>query len=441
MSKCSAILKQVKYKKKGQERRGKSEKMPRGCGKSSSSSECSGTSSTSSSATSFSAERPAKKTHRKPPGKVGKVMRELLPAKCKKQYEKAFADFKEYSKFRNCPTEDQMLLYFDHLKGKGLAAKTLWSKFSMICTVLKTSHWKDGNSQTFPRVTAFLKRAEDDADGSKQAKTFTVEEVEQFLGMDSSQENSDQLLLLKAYLATGFFGGLRTAENYSLKKCDISTDDLGHWIVYDPKKQRGSKKRSTFLVPKTSPGFTALTTYLESVPEGHEFLWHGLKWAGKGKTAGFKISRLGINTCRKLSVQIAKTLGLPDPDRFTGHGIRRSSATRMADSGASLSEIMRFFNWSSVKTAQTYLDTSKSLLSSLSDRLQTMPKPSPTPKASEPSDPVQPPSKSLLQGFPVQPQAQSTGNVYYFSNIAEGAVITINDARHTRPEAPKSESD
>ena len=56
--------------------------------------------------------------------------------------------------------------------------------------------------------------------------------------------------------------------------------------------------------------------------------------------------------------RIATFLNLPEPDRYTGHCFRRTSATLLADGGADITTIKRHTNHKSTKVAESYIDNS-----------------------------------------------------------------------------------
>ncbi|XP_026331776.1 hemicentin-1-like [Hyposmocoma kahamanoa] len=56
--------------------------------------------------------------------------------------------------------------------------------------------------------------------------------------------------------------------------------------------------------------------------------------------------------------EIAKFLNLPDPDLYTGHSFRRTSATLLADSGADLLTLKRHGGWRSSTVAESYVEDS-----------------------------------------------------------------------------------
>ncbi|KAJ9444353.1 hypothetical protein DIPPA_11692 [Diplonema papillatum] len=152
------------------------------------------------------------------------ITKGLLPSASKEAYEKAYDDFISATGLQNgvLPTEESILVYLDGFKD--LAAKTLWSKFSMIRAVFKTRFPK--RRDEYPLATAFLKRREADSEGPKKARVFTKEQVQQFIEIDcSSKPDNDAWLFEKAFLIVGYYGGLRTQENYDLAKARIADEE------------------------------------------------------------------------------------------------------------------------------------------------------------------------------------------------------------------------
>ena len=56
---------------------------------------------------------------------------------------------------------------------------------------------------------------------------------------------------------------------------------------------------------------------------------------------------------------IATYLGLEEPEQYTGHSFRRSSASWLADSGADKDTIMWHGSWSSSTVAEGYVESSE----------------------------------------------------------------------------------
>lgn len=67
---------------------------------------------------------------------------------------------------------------------------------------------------------------------------------------------------------------------------------------------------------------------------------------------------VGINTIGKIPRQIAAYLKLENPETYTGHCFRRSSATLLADAGGDLLTLKRHGGWKSSSVAETYVEES-----------------------------------------------------------------------------------
>lgn len=64
--------------------------------------------------------------------------------------------------------------------------------------------------------------------------------------------------------------------------------------------------------------------------------------------------RVGQNTISSAPSNIADFLGLPEPNLYTGHALRRSAATILANTGANLTRIRRLGGWTS-NVAEKYI--------------------------------------------------------------------------------------
>lgn len=67
---------------------------------------------------------------------------------------------------------------------------------------------------------------------------------------------------------------------------------------------------------------------------------------------------IGINTFGAMPKTIATYLGLTNPDTYTGHSFRHTSATMLADVGADLLTLKRHGGWKSDKVAMGYVEDS-----------------------------------------------------------------------------------
>lgn len=78
---------------------------------------------------------------------------------------------------------------------------------------------------------------------------------------------------------------------------------------------------------------------------------------------------VGKHTIAKVPSLVAKFLQLSEPELFTGHCLRRTSATLLADSGANLLEIKRHGGWKSSSVAEGYIAESISNKIAISNKI------------------------------------------------------------------------
>ncbi|KAJ8973485.1 hypothetical protein NQ317_006913, partial [Molorchus minor] len=67
---------------------------------------------------------------------------------------------------------------------------------------------------------------------------------------------------------------------------------------------------------------------------------------------------VGKNTMGKIPSVVASYLKLPDVACYTGHCLRRSSATLLADAGVDITTIKRHAGWKSTTVGEGYVENS-----------------------------------------------------------------------------------
>lgn len=119
--------------------------------------------------------------------KASEVCNSLLPKTSKEKYELAYKKFMDWRKNKNiiCSfSENVLLVYFEELS-KTLKSSTLWSQYSMLRSTLSVKN--NINISKYEKLKAFLKRKSENY-APKQSKTFTCEEVQQFLECASDEK-------------------------------------------------------------------------------------------------------------------------------------------------------------------------------------------------------------------------------------------------------------
>lgn len=67
---------------------------------------------------------------------------------------------------------------------------------------------------------------------------------------------------------------------------------------------------------------------------------------------------MGHNTISMASTKIAEYLKLPNPKLYTGHSLRRTSATILVDNGGDILSLKRHGGWRSSSVAERYIEKS-----------------------------------------------------------------------------------
>lgn len=103
---------------------------------------------------------------------------------------------------------------------------------------------------------------------------------------------------------------------------------------------------------------------------------------------------IGLNKIGAMPKKIAQYLKLDNPELYTGHCFRRTSATVLADSGASLTTLKRHGGWKSNQVAEGYIEDSVENKRRIGKRISDSITTSSSTTAKQPKDPVASTSKA-----------------------------------------------
>lgn len=326
---------------------------------------------------------------------------QLLPLKSREKYEKQYELFTQWCEQKGIKTlkEEVLLAYFVTLS-KEFKPNTMWSKYSMLKNVIKIK--RDIDIGEFYKLTAFLKK-QNVGFKPKKAKIFTKEEIFSF--MNSAPD--EIYLLIKVATIFGLAGACRREELANLTTTDI--EDKGNLIIVKIRDSKNHTARNFIISEEVHNG-----TYLQLYRR-----YTGLR-PKKSNNRFFLVYRkgkcfsqsVGVNSFGKMPSEIAIFLKLPNPELYTGHSYRRSSATFLADSGEGITDIKRLGGWKSTTVAEEYIDESTSYKKGLSNKILTF-----NPKESEAV-----PSTSILPSV-----AQSAINLKNATNCTFNINVVNNN--------------
>ncbi|XP_034939752.1 uncharacterized protein [Chelonus insularis] len=214
-----------------------------------------------------------------------------------------------------------------------------WSMLRNVCNL-----YLGININTYMKLKMFIKNK---AKGyhTKKAKVLTLEEVTKFLN-----SAPDEIYLgMKVILIFGICGALRSMEIANIKMNDVQ--DTKTQFIVTIKDTKNCYPRS-FIIGEIY--YDRVKQYISLRPKDIDtdrfFLFY----------MKFKCTRnvIGKNKIAEVPKNIACYLNLPDPNRYTGHCFRRTSATLLANSGATLTTIKEHGGWRSSAVAEGYIEHS-----------------------------------------------------------------------------------
>lgn len=273
---------------------------------------------------------------------------QLIPPKSKLRYEKEYSIFEKWCAVKEVSRlqEEVFMAYFNHLSKK-FSPSSLWSKYSMIKSILKIK--KNIDLGKYFKLTSYLKRL-NDGYKPKKSKILEKSDIDKFL-----LEAPDHIYLLtKVATVFGIAGACRREELTNLTLDNIEEKDDVLIITIPETKTKVSRK---FIVsdPNKEIGYISIYVKYKSLrPEGTPHRRFFVLYR-EGKCTK---QCVGINTFGKMPANIAGYLKLPNPELYTGHCFRRSSATMLANSGSNITNIKRHGGWKSSTVAESYIEDS-----------------------------------------------------------------------------------
>ncbi|KAJ8912040.1 hypothetical protein NQ315_000533 [Exocentrus adspersus] len=194
---------------------------------------------------------------------------------------------------------------------------------------------------------------------------------EVFLAYFADLSKKDETyLMIKVAIIFGLAGACRRAELSQITIDNI--EDKGNLVVVKITDSKNHSARSFVISAEVNNGkflelYRKYANLRPSSVTSHRRFY--IKYT-KGKCS---VQCIGINTIGKIPSEIAAYLGLPNPERYTGHSFRRSSATFLTDSGEEITNIKRLGGWKSTSVAESHIEESEKQRENLSNKILTNP--------------------------------------------------------------------
>jgi integrase len=293
--------------------------------------------------------------------KAEEISEDLLPNKSKVRYNDVYEKFLAWLREENVMprdvSDDILLVYLSNLS-KTNKSSTLWSKYSMIKSCLKLK--QDIDASNFPKSIAFLKR-QSVGYQPKKSSVLTANEVSEFM----TKAPDNEWLLTKVALTLGVYGACRRDDLVNLNVNNVK--DNGTYITIFLKDGKTHSNR-TFTVTDEDCPFKPcqiIRKYMSLRPPNIKV---------DRFFVGYRLGKcfaqvVGKNMFASMPMKVAKFLGLQNPESYTGHAMRRSSASMLVEGGADLLTLKRHGGWKSSKVAEGYIEESLARKVEVSKRL------------------------------------------------------------------------
>lgn len=296
-----------------------------------------------------------------------KAIRNSLPCKSQAIYWKCYEELLVWMKGKNTKSFDEkvLLAYFDELTAK-VVPPTLWSKYSMLRTIINVQ--KNIDISKYALLRSFIKQ-QNVGYKCRKAKVFSPAELDTFLKrapdskylvtkVRASKYNAKRrsemmdihdLLCLQVVCVLGISGACRRSELHSLTINDVQREK--NVFVLKLLDTKNNKPR-TFVVEEKY--VETVQRYIDLRPSSVDTQKFFINYQN-GKCTK---QTIGINKIGRMPREIAKWLGLSNPESYTGHSFRRTSTTLLADAGADILELKKHGGWKSGQVAEGYIEES-----------------------------------------------------------------------------------
>ncbi|XP_060524184.1 uncharacterized protein LOC132700708 [Cylas formicarius] len=235
-----------------------------------------------------------------------------------------------------------MLTYFQKLSSS-LKPSSLWSLYSMLRSTINLKN--NINISEYLRLRTFLK-GQSDGYRPKKSKLLTPQQIKEFL----VTAPDEKYLFTKVGLIFGIMGGCRREELMKIQITHIQ-DLHGALLVTIPESK--TKTERQFVI--TGNSYNTCKKYIALRPQNMQNMTRFFLNYRLGKCTKQPI---GINKFGNLAKEVAKFLKLPDAMNYSGHYLRKTSASILFDSGANVGTLKRNRGWHSTSVGEAYTDDS-----------------------------------------------------------------------------------
>ncbi|KAJ8912306.1 hypothetical protein NQ315_017339 [Exocentrus adspersus] len=176
----------------------------------------------------------------------------------------------------------------------------------------------------------------------KNAKVLTLDQIDKFL----LEVPDKDFLMIKVALIFGVAGACRGKELHQLTISDVT--DMDHALLVNVRNTKNNVDRNFIINNSNKNGIDLIEVCRKYMALRKPETTH----------SRFFVRHWKKTLLEKIPQKVAEYLNLPNSTLYTGHCFRRTSASLLADSGASIDVWKRHGGWKSASVAEGYIENS-----------------------------------------------------------------------------------
>ena len=239
--------------------------------------------------------------------------------------------------------------------------------------------------EKMPQLTKKFKNWQK-SETKKQSLVFSRDQIGKFF---SDAPNDYIWLPRKVVAALGLLGTLRKSELVAIDWHNVISEQDHGITIQVTRKKTSSLLPTNFIIPEdaTFGGVNIVALIRQYIGCFQDADREGRFFRRLSKAMKATRNPMGVNNIGSVPCEIATFLQLENPKQYTGHCLRKTSATLIADSGSSLATLQRAGGWRSQTVAEGYIAESLSSKNEIAHRIADASVPSAAPSASVPISP------------------------------------------------------
>jgi len=272
------------------------------------------------------------------------------------RYQKKWLEYAKGKKFKNFKSTDDVdciLVDFFHLMAMMYAPSTLYVIYSCVNSWFIDKHGY--KLDVCLRVNKYLKQTTSTY-VTKKSKVLTATQVDYLLKY-STQSSNHEDTLMGVCTALQYYGLLRISDTLKVTVGDVEVcEETGNVKVLFEHARKRKNAGFTFYIPKDYK--LLFKKYMGELqpfasPDGQFLKNFSVTEYVRLRGTGYKkISKMINRACKVLDIPV---------DGYTGHCLRRSAATNLADRGVSFVNLKRHGQWKSDSVVEGYTANSEPL--------------------------------------------------------------------------------